>query len=45
MFTVSGAALDGSMEFPFTGRILRLTQERGLWRVAFSQLTEGGVLR
>ena len=45
VFTVSGATLTGSVESPFNGRILRLTKERGLWRVSFSHLTEGGVLR
>lgn len=45
VFTVSGATLTGSVESPFAGRILRLTKERGLWRVSFSHLTEGGVLR
>lgn len=45
MFTVSGAYLDGTAEVPFTGRILRLTYERGLWRMGLSQLTEGGASR
>ena len=45
VFTISGAMLMGSVESPFTGRILHLTKERGLWRVAFPHLTEGGVLR
>ena len=42
MFTYAGAHLDGTAERPFTGHILRLTYERGLWRVGLSQLTEGG---
>lgn len=45
VFTVSGAQLIGGAEAAFTGRILRLTRERGLWRVAFTQLTEGGASR
>lgn len=45
VFTISGAYLDGGAQVPFTGRILRLTKERGLWRVTFPQLTEGGLLQ
>ena len=45
VFTASGAQLDGGTEVPFTGRVLRLVKERGLWRVTFAQLTEGGLLR
>lgn len=42
VFTVAGAYLDGSAETSFEGRILRLTREKGLWRVGLTQLTEGG---
>ena len=43
VFTASGSYLDNGQEVPFTGRILRLTYERGLWRIGLSQLTEGGL--
>lgn len=43
VFTASGAYLQGGQEVPFSGRILRLTYERGLWRIGLSQLTEGGL--
>lgn len=39
VFTVSGAWLDEGAELPFTGLVLRLTREKGLWRVGLSQLT------
>ena len=44
VFTVSGTYLDGGTEVSFTGRILRLTKERGLWRTTYAQLAEGGLL-
>ncbi len=44
VFTVSGATLTDGTEDAFTGRILRLTWERGMWRIGLSQLTEGGAL-
>lgn len=39
VFTVSGAYLDGGVEQPFTGMVLRLTREKGIWRAGLSQLT------
>lgn len=39
IFTVSGAYLDGGAEQPFTGMVLRLTREKGVWRLGISQLT------
>lgn len=44
VFTVSGAYLDGGEAQPFTGMVLRLTLEKGVWRVGCSQLTERGML-
>ncbi len=38
-FTVSGAWLDEGNAQPFTGMVLRLTREKGLWRIGLSQLT------
>ncbi len=43
VFTASGAILHNGVEVPFAGHILRLTYERGMWRIGLSQLTEGGV--
>lgn len=39
MFTVSGAWLVDGAEQPFTGMTLRLTREKGVWRVGLTQLT------
>lgn len=39
VFTVSGAWLVDGAEQPFTGMPLRLTREKGIWRVGLSQLT------
>lgn len=39
VFTVSGAWLAQGQEQPFTGMILRLTREKGLWHIGLSQLT------
>lgn len=39
VFTVSGAYLNGGAEQPFTGMVLRLTREKGVWRIGLSQLT------
>ena len=44
IFTVSGAYLDAGAEKAFTGMVLRLTQEKGVWRVGLSQLTGREVL-
>lgn len=38
VFTVQGAYLVDGTERPFTGQVLRLTREKGLWRVGYSQL-------
>lgn len=38
VFTVSGAWLDEGEEAPFTGMVLRLTREKGVWEVGLSQL-------
>lgn len=38
VFTVSGAWLEAGQEVPFTGMVLRLTREQGVWRVGLSQL-------
>lgn len=38
VFTVSGAWLKNGMEVPFTGMVLRLIREQGVWRVGLSQL-------
>lgn len=38
VFTVQGAYLVDGAEQPFTGQVLRLTREKGLWRVGYSQL-------
>ena len=39
VFTVSGAWLLDGAESPFSGMVLRLIRERGVWRVGMSQLT------
>lgn len=39
IFTVQGAWLVNGAEQPFSGMTLRLTREKGLWRVGLSQLT------
>lgn len=39
VFTLRGAWLENGQEVPFDGLILRLTREKGLWRVGLSQLT------
>lgn len=38
-FTVSGAWMTDGRELPFEGIVLRLTREKGIWRVGLSQLT------
>lgn len=38
VFTVDGAWLVEGAEVPFTGMVLRLTRESGVWRVGLSQL-------
>ncbi len=38
VFTVSGVWLEEGNETPFTGMVLRLTREQGVWRVGLSQL-------
>ncbi|MBE5811250.1 MAG: hypothetical protein E7318_09995 [Clostridiales bacterium] len=38
-YTVSGAWMTDGRETPFEGMVLRLTREKGLWRVGLSQLT------
>lgn len=38
VFTVSGAWLKDGREVPFSGMVLRLTREQGVWRVGLSQL-------
>ncbi len=38
VFTVSGAYLDESTEKAFTGMVLRLTKEKGVWKVGLSQI-------
>lgn len=40
VFTAKGAYLQDGTEIPFSGHVLRLTWERGLWRIGLSQLTE-----
>lgn len=40
LFTLSGAWLTQGAEQPFSGRTLRLTREKGLWRVGVSELTK-----
>ena len=40
LFTVEGEFLSGGAAQPFTGMTLRLTLEKGIWRVGLSQLTE-----
>ena len=42
VFTVSGAYLADGAEQSFSGRVLHLTKEKGLWRVSLTQLTERG---
>lgn len=44
VFTLRGAWLDRGNEHPFEGMILRLTREKGLWRVGLSELTGKGAL-
>lgn len=44
VFTVSGAWLEQGNVQPFTGMVLRLTREKGLWRIGYSQLTRGEAL-
>lgn len=44
VFTVSGAYLDHGTEQAFTGMVLRLTREKGIWRVGLSQLNGRGAL-
>ena len=39
VFTLRGTWLDNGQEAPFEGLVLRLTREKGLWRVGLSQLT------
>ena len=39
VFTLHGAWLDNGRETPFEGLVLRLSREKGLWRVGLSQLT------
>lgn len=39
VFTVSGAYLAAGEEQPFSGMVLRLIREKGVWRVTLSQLT------
>lgn len=39
VFTVSGAYLDESAEAPFSGMVLHLHREKGIWRIGLSQLT------
>ena len=38
VFTVHGAYWDSGLERPFTGMVLRLTREQGVWRIGLSQL-------
>ena len=38
VFTVSGAWLENGQETPFTGMVLRLTREQGVWRIGLGQL-------
>lgn len=45
VFTVIGAWLVDGEEQPFTGMPLRLTREKGVWRVGLSQLTGREALR
>ncbi len=39
VFTLCGAWLDNGTEAPFSGMVLRLTLDKGIWRVGLSQLT------
>lgn len=39
VFTVSGAWLEDGAEQPFSGMVLRLTRDKGIWRIGLSQLT------
>lgn len=39
VFTVSGAWLDDDAEQPFSGMVLRLRRDKGIWRIGLSQLT------
>lgn len=43
VFTFSGVCLAEGTEQVLTGQILRLTYERGMWRIGLSQLLEGGM--
>ena len=38
VFTVSGVWLEEGNETPFTGMVLRLTREQGVWRIGLGQL-------
>lgn len=38
VFTVSGVWLEEGNETPFTGMVLRLTREQGVWRIGLNQL-------
>ena len=38
VFTVSGVWLEEGNETPFTGMVLRLTREQGIWRIGLNQL-------
>jgi len=38
VFTISGVWLEEGHETPFTGMMLRLTREQGIWRIGLSQL-------
>lgn len=44
VFSFSGAWLTNGTEQPFTGLPLKLTLEKGIWRVGLSQLAERGML-
>lgn len=39
VFTLQGAWLDQGTERPFQGMVLRLTREKGLWRISLNELT------
>lgn len=41
VFTAEGAFLVDGTEKPFTGLVLRLTREKSLWRIGYSQLIRG----
>ncbi len=42
VFTVQGAWLDHGAESPFSGMVLRLVKEKGMWRIGASQLAGRG---